>query len=123
MSFTFSFEICGPIVQVTIEGRMDQNGALAVLESFTSDPAFRPEFGICYDVRMNHYFPAYLEVMSFSHEYGRRFRRKIKGKVAFIVNSNVQFGIARMATTILSSILPQMEIFRTKEEGLHWLRS
>jgi hypothetical protein len=123
MSFTFSFEICGPIVQVTIEGRMDQNGALAVLESFTSDPSFRPEFGICYDVRMNHYFPPYPEVMSFYHEYSRRFHRRIKGKVAIIVSSNVQYGIARMATTVLSSILPHMEIFRTKEEGLHWLRS
>lgn len=123
MAFTFSFEICGPIVLVTIEGRMDQNGALAVLESFTSDPAFQPEFGICYDVRMNHYFPPYPEVMSFYHEYSRRFHRRIRGRVAFIVNSNVQYGIARMATTILSSILPQMEIFRTKEEGLRWLRS
>lgn len=123
MAFNFFIEISGPIVLVTIEGRMDQNGALTVLESFTSDPAFRPEFGICYDVRMNHYFPAYLEVMSFYHEYSRRFHRRIKGKVAIIVNSNVQFGIARMATTVLSSILPQMEIFRTKEEGLRWLRS
>lgn len=102
---------------------MDQTGALAILESFTSDPAFRSEFGICFDVRKNHYFPGYHEVMSFYHEYHRRFSKRIKGKVAFIVNSNIQFGVARMASTVLSSVLPEMDVFRSADEGLQWLRS
>jgi hypothetical protein len=123
MSFSYSWTISDSLVMVTMEGYMDQAGALAIIESFSSDPAFRSELNICFDVRRNDHFPGYREVMSFSHEYRRRFQNKIRGKVAFIVESNIQYGVARMASTILSAALPEMDVFRSAEEGLQWLRT
>lgn len=122
MEFSFSINIAGAIVTITVEGRMDQNGALTILESFTTHPEYRSQYGICFDVRKNTYLPGYTEVSSFYIEYRRQYKHRIAGKVAFIVNNPLQFGIARMASTILSSSLPDMEIFMSPDEALLWLR-
>ncbi|MFZ4619827.1 MAG: hypothetical protein ACOYNS_04655 [Bacteroidota bacterium] len=122
MEFSFSINIAGAIVTITVEGRMDQNSALTILDSFTTHPDFRSHYGICFDVRKNTYIPGYTEVSSFYIEYGRRYKHRITGKVAFIVNNPLQFGIARMASTILSASLPDMEIFMSSDEALRWLR-
>ncbi len=123
MNFSYSIEIIDPVVFITVEGNMDQLGAISIIEAFTADKAYQAHFGVCFDVRNNNYLPSYTEISSFYHEYRIRFRTIIKGKVAFIVNSKIQYGIARMASTILSSMLPHMEVFLSKDEGIRWLRS
>lgn len=123
MEFSYSYEIVGTVIIVTARGTMNQHEALHIIGIITSDPLFRPHFGICFDVRNTTYLPRYSEVSSFYQVYREQFRDLIKGKLAFIVGSKIQFGIARMSMTILSSILPQSEVFLSKDDGLRWLRS
>jgi hypothetical protein len=121
MGFSFSYEFAGSIVIVTARGTMNQQEALEIIASITADPRFRPNFGICFDVRETTYLPSFGEVTSFYHEYNERFRTVIAGKLAFIVANKIQFGIARMSMTLLSSLLPQTDVFLSKEDGLRWL--
>lgn len=121
MVFSFTYEIIGSIVVVTARGTMNQQEALEIITTIIADPRFRRYFGICFDVRETTYLPSFGEVASFYHEYKERFRDLIKGKLAFIVASKIQFGIARMSMTLLSPLLPQTDVFLSKDDGLRWL--
>lgn len=123
MAPLFFIDISHSIVHITVDGRMDQHVVLDIIETFVSDARYQSQYGILFDVCKNDYFPSYSEVVSFYHEYHHRFSRKISGKMAFIVCTTLQYGIARMASTVLSSALPNVDVFLTKEEGLRWLQS
>ena len=121
MPFNYSIETEQSLVKVDLYGKMNISDALNTLHAFTSDTLYQHHFGIIFDVRKTNYFPRYSEVYSFYQDYQNTYQEKIRGKIAMIVNSKIQYGIARMSSTILSGSNLNMEVFLSKEEAIQWL--
>lgn len=101
---------------------MDSADALESIRTFTSDPLFQSNYGILFDVRETNYLPKYSEVSSFFYEYRELYKELIKGKVALIVKSKIQYGIGRMSSTIFTAINLNMEVFLSEDDAVHWLK-
>lgn len=123
MDCHFTIDIVDHDVIIRVSGALDQNHVLRIISSFTSHPSYRKDAGILFDVRETNYHPQYQEVFSFLTEYRVRFRPLITGKLAFLVRTGVQYGIARMSSTLLSSCLPDTEVFLSEDDAAAWLRS
>ncbi len=119
--FTIDIETEG--ITIRVHGALDQTEVIRIISSFTSHPLYRQDAGILFDVRGTNYHPQYHEVFSFLTEYRVRFRSMITGKLAFLVRNGIQYGIARMSSTLLSSYLPDTEVFLSEDDAAAWLRS
>ncbi len=122
MPFTYSISRERSLVTVRMTGRMDMNDALSAIETFTADRQFHVRDSIYFDVRQTDYLPRYGEVSTFYHVYRDTYRQKILGRVAIVVSSKLQYGIARMSSTIFAAINLNMEVFLSPEEALAWLK-
>lgn len=123
MDCHFTISIVNEGVTIRVHGALDQAEVIRIIASFTSHPSYRQDAGILFDVRETNYHPQYHEVFSFLTEYRVRFRSLITGKLAFLVRNGVQYGIARMSSTLLSSYLPYTEVFLSEDDAAAWLHS
>ena len=110
------------LIHITMTGKMDIFDALKTIRTFISDPLFKANYGILFDVRETNYLPQYSEVSSFYHEYSELYKDFIKGKVALLVKSKIQYGIGRMSSTIFSGINLNMEVFISEDDAKLWLK-
>ena len=110
------------LIHIIMTGKMDIFDALGTIRTFVADPQFKSNYGILFDVRDTSYLPQYSEVSSFYHEYRELYKDFIKGKVALLVKSKIQYGIGRMSSTIFSGINLNMEVFISEDDAKHWLK-
>lgn len=111
------------VVTHTVQGHLRPGEIEGALQRAFRSPEFRPEMGVLWDLRegsavelrTDELVAAALTARSYGSSRGH-------GRTALLVESAVDFGLARVAQAYLQELPREVEVFTTYDEAITWLR-
>lgn len=119
-SVTYEIDREHRLVLIRMQGRVLSRDLLAVTGAMQDDPALDRGWGVLVDTREVTEAPHYTEMQNFVG-ISRRSPMSKESRRAFLVNSSVLFGVARMASTLASEFGRRYQVFRDEEDAYRWI--
>jgi hypothetical protein len=110
-------------VTVTTSGEATVDGFAGMNAGLAADARFRPEMLVLVDhtdLVVNELSSA--DVRTISDDFVRHAAELHSAVVALITPKPLQFGLARMSTTVAEPVPPEIGVFSTRAQALDWLR-
>lgn len=123
MPLAFAIEATAGIVTLTYTGDPSFDEWASTMDEVLQDPAFRPGYGLLLDRTQLTRAPD-AEYIQRVVQYMRTHAPQLGGgRVANLVSSDVAYGMARMAQTLLDRSSGTGQVFRDRAEALKWLQA
>jgi hypothetical protein len=121
MPVTWSLD--GDLVQLTLEGHYQPTDIIDAFLSALADRRCPPEVSLLLDTTRSQS----LDIRSpreIRHvaEYLGPYRKRIRGRCAVVVSTDLHFGLSRMGSAYSESVGVDAGVFRSKTRALDWLR-
>jgi len=106
----------------TANGPLSIADIVAAYESIASDPSFRPDMGVLWDMsNTNASGAGPADVKAVVRAIGNKLGDNTYHKVAIAASSDFLYGLARMYEIYASRLPIDVKVFRSREEARVWL--
>lgn len=122
MGFEMSIERDRKFARLSALGEIDLEGSLAALRDLAAALEGETGFGVLLDGRETHYQPSWSDVQTMARESGQPNALQ-KHRIAVVVSTVAQFGLARMFVTYLEGVGCEGAAFRDLESAMEWLET
>lgn len=119
-SVTYELDRQHRLVRIRMRGNVLSQDLLAVTGAMRQDPALDPAWGVLVDTREVTEPPRYSEMQQLV-VIARRSPMSAASRRAFLVNSSVLFGAARMASTLANEFGRRYQVYREEADALRWI--
>lgn len=118
MPGTYQIDTVRGVIFIRAWGRVTDAELMALGDAVRADPSFRPVYRRIEDLRSATMFDISTE---FAHEAARRHQMQTPPRRAFVVASDVTFGMARMLALLADASADQFLVTRDLDEALTWI--
>jgi len=121
MPVTWSLD--GDLVQLSLEGHYQPEDIIEAFLSALADPRCPEEFSLLLDTTRSQSLdtrsPQQIRQVA---EYLGPYRKRIRGRCAVVVDTDLHYGLGRMGSAYSESVGVDAWVFRSRAEALHFLR-
>ncbi|MBS1797776.1 MAG: hypothetical protein JSS81_28400 [Acidobacteria bacterium] len=110
-------------VKVTAEGAFTLEGCIGMKEDFLARDFWRPGMNILIDYRLTTFSNLKLDVLRAASAFHEKVGKQIgNGRMAFLMKSLHDFGLARQYQIITEDLVPsQLYVFLDEDKAVQWL--
>lgn len=113
----------GDLVRMNLEGRYAPSDIISQFLAVLADPRCPEEFFLLVDATKSESLgersPAEVRAVA---EYLGPYRKRVRGRCAVVVGSDLHFGLSRMGSAFSDNVGVDAQVFRSVPEALAWLR-
>ena len=121
----FTVEYVDGIFICAASGKAGEGDAAKVMEAMLSHPEWKPGTPRCYDI--SNLDAGSITVNELRRITGFAATHKAElggGKIAMVASRNLEYGFSRMLSVFVSQFgTTDLEVFRTREEAIAWLKA
>ena len=121
----YTVEYVDGIFIISTSGKAAAGDAATVMETMLSHPEWKPGTPRCYDVSKLDTAMLTVKEMRRIASFASIHKKELgAGKIAMVASRNLEYGFARMLSVLVTQFeMAELEVFRTREEALAWLKA
>lgn len=120
MPYDHRVDVGRRVIYVRGHGSVEIEATLDSIRRLPTEPGFEPDFLVLVDLRKSGWIPEVEEIRRIADEFAGLSKR-FQNRIALLAEREVDFGIARMASSFVEARGIQMAAFKDRSDAERWL--